>query len=69
MFFRKLLCYIGIHRPLSDHSRSFVDYVTGRTVYSAKCPCGKSWMVDSRLPMQGFKVKNEMISEIYNSKN
>lgn len=66
MCFKKLLCYIGIHRPLSGHSRSFVDYVTGRTVYAAKCPCGKSWMVDSRLPMQGFKVKNEMISERHN---
>ena len=50
-----LLCNLGIHRPLTGHKFQFIDKVSGKSVYSAKCPCGKVWLVDSPLPMPGFK--------------
>jgi len=53
------LCILGIHRPLSGHRLSFIDSVSGQTVYVAKCPCGKKWMVDSPFSMLGFKVALE----------
>lgn len=53
----KLLCKLGIHRPLTKHKHSFIDRVSGRSVYIAECACGKEWMVDSVFPMFGFKVE------------
>jgi len=42
----KLLCKIGIHRPLKNHHHNFIDRVSGKTVYDAICPCGKrAWRV------------------------
>ena len=54
---KKILCSIGIHRPLSGHSYNFIDKVSGKTVYNATCPCGKKWMVDSPFMFTGFKVE------------
>lgn len=52
-----LLCNLGVHRPLKEHKHSFIDAVSGQTVYIAKCNCGKKWMVDSPLSLLGFKVE------------
>ena len=57
MFLGKLLCVLGIHRPLTGHTSYFVDVVSGKTVYKAVCPCGKEFMVDSLGPFGGFKVE------------
>ena len=52
-----LLCRIGLHRPLKQHHHNFIDKVSGKTVYTAKCPCGIEWMTDSIFGWFGFKVK------------
>ena len=52
-----ILCAHEIHRPLSGHQYHFTDVVDGKSVYTATCPCGKHWMVDSKLRYFGFKVE------------
>lgn len=56
-----LLCNLGIHRPLTGHTFQFIDKVSGNSVYSAKCPCGKVWLVDSPFALFGFKCLLEEI--------
>jgi hypothetical protein len=51
------LCKYGIHRPLNGHRHNFVDSVSGKTVFTAVCPCGKKWMTDSLFKWFGFKVE------------
>jgi len=53
----KLLCKIGWHRPLFKHEYSFTDKINGDLIYVAECPCGRKWMVSSKIPMLGFKVE------------
>jgi hypothetical protein len=54
-----VLCRLGVHRPLSGHSHLFVDSVSGKTVFGARCPCGRRWMVDSLYGFLGFKVERK----------
>lgn len=54
----KLLCSIGLHRPLKNHRHNFIDKVSGSTVFNAECNCGKKWMVDSCFGFFGDKVEN-----------
>jgi len=35
----------------------FIDVVSGKMVYEAVCPCGRSWMVDSIHGFPTFKVE------------
>ncbi len=53
----KMLCKIGIHRPLRNYAFGFTDRITLKSVYYAECPCGRQWMVDSRFRFGGFKVE------------
>ena len=48
-------CIIGWHW-IEGHEPSFTDVVSGKTVYHAKCHCGQEWLVDSALPLLGFRV-------------
>lgn len=53
---KKLLCFIG-WRWLINHEHSFVDKVSGKDVYRAKCVCGKKeWLTDSATPLFGFRI-------------
>ena len=52
-----ILCAFGWHRPLQKHSHNFIDKVSNKTVYNAKCPCGKKFMVDSPFGYFGSKVE------------
>jgi len=52
-----LLCSWGWHRPLKNHKHSFIDRVSGATVFNAECGCGKKWMVDSCFGFFGDKVE------------
>ena len=53
----KLLCYLGIHRPLKNHSYYCIDMISRKQKYKAICPCGKQWLTDSNNPWLGFKIK------------
>lgn len=53
----KWLCRIGIHRPLIGHSCQFIDQISHKEVFKAKCPCGKIWLVDSLFGFFGDKVE------------
>jgi hypothetical protein len=53
----RILCMIGIHRPLSRHWCKFIDCVSGKEVFDAVYPCGKHWLVDSVLGFFGFKIE------------
>lgn len=52
---RKMFCKIGWHW-LTNHEHSFVDRVSGNSVFEASCNCGKKWLTDSLLPLIGFRV-------------
>lgn len=52
----KLLCKLGIHRPLRQHAYYFKDIVSRKQIYTATCSCNKKWMVDSKSPWFGFKT-------------
>ena len=52
----RLLCKLGIHRPLTNHEFRFIDRVSGKSVYIAECPCGKKWLTDSLSKWFGFRV-------------
>ena len=54
-----ILCKIGIHRPLKNHTYDFTDKVSRMTVYEAECSCGIKWMVDSPFKYFGHKIKKE----------
>ena len=54
---RKLLCKLGIHRPLKILNCDFIDRVSGKEVFNATCPCGKKWLTDSVFGWFGFKTK------------
>jgi len=54
------LCKIGVHRPLKNHHHSFIDKVSGKTVYRAKCSCGGEWLVDSPFGYSGSKVNRQL---------
>lgn len=41
---------------LKDHSHSFIDKVSNKTVYTAQCRCGMIFMVDTLFPIPLFKV-------------
>jgi len=53
-----LFCKLGWHRPLSHRVFSFIDVVSGRTVYNAECSCGLKWSVDSTSGFRGHKVRH-----------
>lgn len=53
-----ILCKIGIHRPLKILNSLFTDTVTGKTVRTSKCSCGKEWMTDGG-KWFGFKILRE----------
>lgn len=56
----KCLCKVGIHRPLTGHEYAFVDTISGKAVYTATCPCGKSFLTDSSSNwIVGFTVERE----------
>lgn len=56
---RKLLCKLGLHW-LKEHTRLFIDHVTRKEVFEAKCVvCGRIWMTDSPFPLGGFRVEIE----------
>lgn len=42
---------------LKNHRTDFVDVVSGKTVYNAKCRCGKHFLVDTLFPISFFKVE------------
>ena len=44
---KKLLCKLNIHRPLIIQNLDFIDKVSGKEVFEAKCFCGKKWLTDS----------------------
>ena len=52
----KFLCRLGIHKPLTGHTYHFTDTVSGKSVYIAKCPCGREWLTDSPFSFFGFKI-------------
>jgi hypothetical protein len=56
---KKLLCKIGIHRPLKRQQSMFRDIVSGKIVFLSKCPCGKEWMTDSFYGFLGLKILYE----------
>ena len=56
----KLLCKLGLHRPLFGHRSNFIDQVTGKTVFNAACSCSKHWMTDSPLGWLGNKVERTL---------
>ena len=57
----KLLCKIGIHRPLKVGKLLFCD-ARGREVHLATCPCGKTWMTDGG-PWKGYKCRSLLSKE------
>jgi hypothetical protein len=59
---KKFFCFIGVHW-LQNHAHAFVDIVSGKDVYRAKCECGKYWLVDSLVPLLGFRVERNHNSE------
>ena len=54
---KKLLCLIGIHRPLKVMDAHFQDQVSGKMVFNAECSCGKKFMTDDINGWFGFKVE------------
>jgi len=58
----KLLCKIGIHRPLKIGEFLFIDR-WGCKVHLAVCPCGKTWMTDGG-PWMGLKCRSIKAKEI-----
>ena len=55
----KILCKLGIHRPLTIKEFNFTDIVSHKSVRNAQCPCGKEWMTDSLNRWFGFKVEKQ----------
>jgi hypothetical protein len=53
----KWLCKIGIHRPLFGHYCTFVDKISQKDVFKARCFCGRRWLTDSVFGWLGFKVE------------
>ena len=53
---KKLFCKIGIHWMENHHSYLW-DYIGGTPIFSAECPCGRKWMVESAFPIVTFKVE------------
>ena len=51
---------------LKDHKHNFIDSVSGNTVYTAKCRCGKKFMVDTLFPIPSFKVELGESKEVSN---
>lgn len=51
------LCWLGLHWRMTVNESLFTDIVSGNTVYSATCPCGIVWMVDSIHGYPLFKVR------------
>lgn len=43
----KFLCKIGLHWPRKKVYHSFVDRVTGESVFNGQCSCGKTWLYTS----------------------
>ena len=64
---KHLLCIIGIHRPLIIEDACFIDQVTYKTVFHARCSCNKKWLTDSFNGWSGFKI--ERVMSKYFSKN
>lgn len=53
---RKLLCYIGIHRPLKWIGFAFTDIISHKTVWYGECPCGKEYLTNGN-SWFGFRIK------------
>ncbi len=64
---KNFLCLIGIHRPLIIEDSAFVDQLSKKMVFHARCTCGKKYMTDSFNGWFGFKV--ERVISKYFSKN
>lgn len=43
----RVLCNLGIHRPLKGHTLAFIDRINGDSIYRVTCPCGKKHLTDS----------------------
>jgi hypothetical protein len=52
-----LLCRWGLHWRMKIVEAIFTDIVSGKLVYEATCPCGRSWMIDSTHGFPAFKVE------------
>jgi hypothetical protein len=55
-----LFCNLGLHWRMKLGEHLFTDIVSGRAVYSATCPCGRKWMVDTAHGFPSFKVEREI---------
>lgn len=42
----KILCKIGIHRPMKLEQCLFIDCVTGDEVFLYRCSCGQAYMAN-----------------------
>ncbi len=54
---KKFLCWIGIHRPLIIEDSTFIDKVTGKIVFHARCNCNIKWLTDNFNGWKGFRVR------------
>lgn len=52
----KLLCRIGIHKPIKGFTFSFTDVISGKPVYRGRCACGRQWLTELPPSVSGFKV-------------
>lgn len=60
----KVLCKIGLHRPLKIRSCLFIDVVSGKEVFESYCPCGKRWLTDSTFGWLGHKIQLDKSKEV-----
>jgi len=56
-----ITCNLGLHWFMTGHEPDFVDCVSGKTVYIARCPCGRHWLVDTTSPFPLFKVESNRV--------
>ena len=42
--FKKILCKIGIHRPMKWRQSCFMDNIAGKMVHEFECNCGIYWL-------------------------
>ena len=55
---------------LKNHRHNFIDRVSGKTVFTAECRCGKKFMVDTLFPIVDFKVELATVDkEVYHDKS
>ncbi len=64
----KFLCKIGIHRPLIIEDSAFVDCISKKMVFHARCSCNKKWLTNNFNGWFGFRVQRGIFLK-YMSKN